>query len=69
MDAYAGDDPNMITKIQDPSYLNQVAQTYKGVLNIVNKFKPQSRAWVSESGEALHGGAKDLSPTFADGFW
>ncbi|TYJ16956.1 hypothetical protein E1A91_A09G017200v1 [Gossypium mustelinum] len=64
-----GDDPNMITKIQDPSYLNQVAQTYKGVLNIVNKFKPQSEAWVSESGGALHGGAKDLSPTFADGFW
>ncbi|KAK8334905.1 hypothetical protein V6Z11_A09G018700 [Gossypium hirsutum] len=63
------DDPNMITKIQDPSYLNQVAQTYKGVLNIVNKFKPQSGAWVSESGGALHGGAKDLSPTFADGFW
>ncbi|TYI08695.1 hypothetical protein ES332_A09G018300v1 [Gossypium tomentosum] len=64
-----GDDPNMITKIQDPSYLNQVAQTYKGVLNIINKFKPQSGAWVSESGGALHGGAKDLSPTFADGFW
>ncbi|XP_016669899.1 heparanase-like protein 1 [Gossypium hirsutum] len=41
MDAYVGDDPNMITKIQDPSYLNQVAETYKGVLNIVNKFKPQ----------------------------
>ncbi|KAK8334902.1 hypothetical protein V6Z12_A09G017900 [Gossypium hirsutum] len=33
-----GDDPNMITKIQDPSYLNQVAQTYKGVLNIVELF-------------------------------
>ncbi|TYI08696.1 hypothetical protein ES332_A09G018400v1 [Gossypium tomentosum] len=64
-----GDDPNMITKIQDPSYLNQVAQTYKGVLNIVNKFKPQSGAWFSEFGGALHGGAKDLSPTFADGFW
>ncbi|PPS09403.1 hypothetical protein GOBAR_AA11232 [Gossypium barbadense] len=27
-----GDDPNMITKIQDPTYLNQVAQTYKGIL-------------------------------------
>ncbi|TYI08698.1 hypothetical protein ES332_A09G018600v1 [Gossypium tomentosum] len=26
-------------------------------------------AWVSESGGALHGGAKDLSPTFVDGFW
>ncbi|XP_016673332.2 heparanase-like protein 2 [Gossypium hirsutum] len=64
-----GDDPNMITKIQDPSYLNQVAQTYKGVSNIVNKFKPQSRAWVFKSGRALHGGAKDVSQTFANGFW
>ncbi|XP_052875036.1 heparanase-like protein 1 [Gossypium arboreum] len=69
MDAYASDDPNMITKIQDPSYLNQVAQTYKGVLNIVNRFKSQSGAWVSEYGRALHGGAKDLSPTFVDGYW
>ncbi|KAG4128135.1 hypothetical protein ERO13_D09G003200v2 [Gossypium hirsutum] len=53
----------------DPSYLNQVAQTYRGVFNIVNKFKPQLGAWVSESGGALQGGAKDVSPTFADGFW
>ncbi|TYI63212.1 hypothetical protein E1A91_D09G004000v1 [Gossypium mustelinum] len=64
-----GDDLNLITKIQDPSYLNQVAQTYRGVFNIVNKFKPQSGAWVSKSGGALQGGAKDVSPTFADGFW
>nr|XP_012466364.1 unnamed protein product [Gossypium raimondii] len=63
------DDLNLITKIQDPSYLNQVAQTYRGAFNIVNKFKPQSGAWVSESGGALQGGAKDVSPTFADGFW
>ncbi|PPR88261.1 hypothetical protein GOBAR_AA32429 [Gossypium barbadense] len=48
-----GDGLNLITKIQDPSYLNQVAQTYRGVFNIVNKFKPQSEAWVSESGGAL----------------
>ncbi|TYJ16738.1 hypothetical protein E1A91_A09G003600v1 [Gossypium mustelinum] len=54
-----GDGLNLITKIQDPS----------GVFNIVNKFKPQSGAWVSESGGALQGGAKDVSPTFADGFW
>ncbi|KAK8334892.1 hypothetical protein V6Z11_A09G017300 [Gossypium hirsutum] len=51
------DDPNMITKIQDPSYLNQVAETYK------------VGPWISESGRALHDGAKDLSPTSADGFW
>ncbi|PPR84906.1 hypothetical protein GOBAR_AA35809 [Gossypium barbadense] len=68
VDSYEFDDPNMITKIQDPSYLNQVAQTYKGVLNFVNRFKSQSGAWVSESGGALQGGAKDLSPSFADGF-
>ncbi|TYH00771.1 hypothetical protein ES288_A09G004800v1 [Gossypium darwinii] len=36
-----GDGLNLITKIQDPSYLNQVAQTYRGVFNIINKFKPQ----------------------------
>ncbi|XP_016669879.1 heparanase-like protein 1 [Gossypium hirsutum] len=48
-----GDDLNLITKIQDPSYLNQVAQTYRGVFNIFNKFKPQSGAWVSKSGGAL----------------
>ncbi|XP_052875027.1 heparanase-like protein 2 [Gossypium arboreum] len=46
-----GDGLNLITKIQDPSYLNQ------------------SGAWVSESGGALQGDAKDVSPTFADGFW
>ncbi|KAB2011190.1 hypothetical protein ES319_D09G003800v1 [Gossypium barbadense] len=46
-----GDDLNWITKIQDPSYLNQ------------------SGAWVSKSGGVLQGGAKDVSPTFADGFW
>ncbi|XP_052875024.1 heparanase-like protein 2 [Gossypium arboreum] len=62
-----GDGLNLITKIQDPSYLNQVAQTYRGVFNIVNKFKPQSslgfNLWSSSYG------AKDVSPTFADGFW
>ncbi|TYI63211.1 hypothetical protein E1A91_D09G003900v1 [Gossypium mustelinum] len=68
LDPY-GDDLNLITNIQEPSYLNQAAQTYRGVFNIVNKFKPQSGAWVSESGGALQGGAKDVSPTFADGFW
>ncbi|GMI94446.1 glucuronidase 1 [Hibiscus trionum] len=64
-----GDDPNMMNKILDPSYLNQVSQTYKGVSDVVNKFRPQLEAWVSESGGALNGGSKDVSRTFADGFW
>ncbi|KAL4310558.1 hypothetical protein GQ457_01G007490 [Hibiscus cannabinus] len=64
-----GDDPNLMSKILDPLYLSQVSQTYKGVLNVVNKFRPQSGAWVSESGGAFNSGSKDVSPTFVDGFW
>ncbi|KAL4308390.1 hypothetical protein GQ457_01G000120 [Hibiscus cannabinus] len=64
-----GDDPNLMSKILDPLYLSQVSQTYKGVLNVVNKFRPQSEAWVSESGGAFNSGSKDVSPTFVDGFW
>ncbi|KAL4311825.1 hypothetical protein GQ457_01G017230 [Hibiscus cannabinus] len=64
-----GDDPNLMSKILDPLYLSQISQTYKGVLNVVNKFRPQSGAWVSESGGAFNSGSKDVSPTFVDGFW
>lgn len=67
--ANAGDDPDLITKIQEPLYLNQATQTYKDVSDALNKFKPWSGAWVSESGGAFHGGGKDVSPTLADGFW
>ncbi|KAL4325700.1 hypothetical protein GQ457_11G024960 [Hibiscus cannabinus] len=63
-----GDDPNLMSKILDPLYLSQVSQTYKGVLNVVNKFRPQSGAWVSESGGAFNSGSKDVSPTFLDEF-
>ncbi|KAL4309260.1 hypothetical protein GQ457_01G017370 [Hibiscus cannabinus] len=63
------DDPNLMSKILDPLYLCQVSQTYKGVLNVVNKFIPQSGAWVSESGGAFNSGSKDVSPIFVDGFW
>ncbi|KAK8584357.1 hypothetical protein V6N12_068601 [Hibiscus sabdariffa] len=47
-----GDDPNLMSKILDPLYLSQVSQRYKGALNVVKKFRPQSGAWVSESGGA-----------------
>ena len=67
--SHAGDDPNLITKIQDPFYLNQVAQTYKDVSNSINNFGPWSGAWVSESGGAYNSGGKDVSNTFANGFW
>ncbi|XVF23491.1 hypothetical protein REPUB_Repub13aG0043200 [Reevesia pubescens] len=65
----SGDDPKLITKIQDPFYLNQVAQTYKDVSNAIDKFGPWSGAWVSEAGGAFNSGGKDVSRTFANGFW
>ncbi|KAL4324943.1 hypothetical protein GQ457_11G024950 [Hibiscus cannabinus] len=65
----AGGDPNLMSKILDPLYLSQVSQTYKVVLNVVNKFRPQSGTWVSESGGAFNSGSKDVSPTFVDGFF
>ncbi|KAL4369750.1 hypothetical protein GQ457_05G020710 [Hibiscus cannabinus] len=64
-----GDDSNMMSKILDPLNLSQVAQTYKGVLNVVNKFRPQSGVWASESGGAFNRRSKDVSTTFVDGFW
>lgn len=66
---HAGNDPSLITKIQDPFYLSQIAQTFKDVAKIVEKFAPWSEAWVSESGGAYNSGGKDVSRTFANGFW
>ncbi|XVF43098.1 hypothetical protein PTKIN_Ptkin02bG0012900 [Pterospermum kingtungense] len=63
------DDQNPITKIQDPFYLNQVAQIYENVSKVVKKFGPLSGAWVSGAGEALDNSHRDVSPSFADGFW
>lgn len=67
--ANAGDDSKLIHKIQDPFYLSQIAQTFKDVSDAVNKHTPWSGAWVSESGGAYNSGGKDVSRTFANGFW
>ncbi|CAH9119824.1 unnamed protein product [Cuscuta europaea] len=65
----SGDDKNLINKIQDPYYLDQVAQTYKDVSTSVQRFGPWTEAWVGESGGAYNSGGKDVSHYFADGFW
>ncbi|KAL4367495.1 hypothetical protein GQ457_05G020770 [Hibiscus cannabinus] len=69
VDACAGDDPKLMSNIIDTLYLSKVYHAYKGVLNVVNKFRPHPGAWVSESGGAFNSGGKDVSPTFIDGFW
>ncbi|KAK9750635.1 hypothetical protein RND81_02G209600 [Saponaria officinalis] len=65
----AGVDKELINRVQDPYYLSQIAQTYKDVAKAVDRFGPWSQAWVGESGGAYNSGGKDVSDTFADGFW
>ncbi|XVF82576.1 hypothetical protein PTKIN_Ptkin16aG0060900 [Pterospermum kingtungense] len=48
-----GDDPNLITKIRNPFYLNQIAQTYKDITNTMDKFGPWSEAWFLKQVELL----------------
>lgn len=69
VDANAGNDPALITRIQDPFYLNRIAQTYKDVEMTVKEFGPWSGAWVGEAGGAYNSGGKTVSHTFVNGFW
>ncbi|XP_052185237.1 heparanase-like protein 2 [Diospyros lotus] len=65
----AGVDPTLIDKVQDPYFLDQIAQTHKDVSISVQQFGPWSGAWVGEAGGAYNSGGKDVSHTFANGFW
>lgn len=66
---YAGADPTLINKIQDPYFLDHVAQTYKDISTSVKRFGPWTGAWVGEAGGAYNSGGKDVSHTFVNGFW
>uniref|UniRef100_A0A803L7V3 Heparanase-like protein 2 n=1 Tax=Chenopodium quinoa TaxID=63459 RepID=A0A803L7V3_CHEQI len=65
----AGVDKDLINKVQDPNFLTLVAQTYKDVSRVVDRFGLWSEAWVGESGGAFNSGGKNVSNTFADGYW
>ncbi|KAL3731633.1 hypothetical protein ACJRO7_028506 [Eucalyptus globulus] len=65
----AGVDPTLIDKIQDPYFLDEIAQTHKDVMRTAERFGPWSGPWVGEAGGAYNSGGKDVSHTFANGFW
>ncbi|CAI9096495.1 OLC1v1032657C1 [Oldenlandia corymbosa var. corymbosa] len=65
----AGVDKDLINKVQDPFFLDQVAQTYKDAEISVRLFGPWAKTWVGEAGGAYNSGGKDVSHTFANGFW
>ncbi|XAR65251.1 Beta-glucuronidase [Bertholletia excelsa] len=56
----AGVDNTLIDKVQDPYFLDQIAQTYKDVSDVVKEFAPWAGAWVGEAGGAYNSGGKDL---------
>ncbi|XP_042516627.1 heparanase-like protein 2 [Macadamia integrifolia] len=64
-----GKDLNLIYKIQDPFFLNQVAQTYKDIKQTTQSFGPWASVWVGESGGAYNSGGKYVSHTFVNSFW
>ncbi|KAK7309845.1 hypothetical protein RJT34_06911 [Clitoria ternatea] len=65
----AGVDKDLITRVQDPYFLSQIAQTFKDVSVAVKKFAPWAGPRVGESGGAYNSGGKDVSHTFVNGFW
>ncbi|CAA0825537.1 Heparanase-like protein 1 [Striga hermonthica] len=58
-----GVDPTLINKIQDPLFLDQVAETYKDISTTVRLFGPWSGAWVGEFGGTYTTVAPTMSPT------
>lgn len=64
-----GDDKDLIHKVQDPFFLDKIAQTYKDISSSIQRFGPWSGAWVGEAGGAYNSGGKHVSHYFANGFW
>ncbi|WOG87664.1 hypothetical protein DCAR_0206895 [Daucus carota subsp. sativus] len=57
---YAGNDPKLISRVQDPFYLDKIAQTFKSISESIKQYGPWTGAWVGESGGAYHSGGTNL---------
>ncbi|CAN6441474.1 unnamed protein product [Victoria cruziana] len=65
----AGVDPDLKSKILNPFYLSEIAQTFKDLQLTIQEFGPWSSAWVGESGGAYNSGGRLVSNTFINSFW
>ncbi|XP_021910878.1 heparanase-like protein 2 [Carica papaya] len=65
----AGVDKKLINRIQDPLYLDQIAETFKDVSKAAAVYASWTGPWVSESSGAYNSGGKDVQHYFVDGFW
>ncbi|CAH2079455.1 unnamed protein product [Thlaspi arvense] len=64
-----GVDEHLVEKILDPSYLGQVATTFRDLKNIIKNSSTKAVAWVGESGGAYNSGRNLVSNAFVYSFW
>ncbi|KAM0951407.1 putative glycosidase [Dioscorea sansibarensis] len=64
-----GDDPHIASKILDPKYLSQIANTFRNLQLTIQRHGPWSSAWVGEAGGAYNSGSRQVSNKFLNSFW
>lgn len=64
-----GDDPNLVSKILDPSYLSKISDTFSKLKETIQSHGPWSSAWVGECGGAFNSGGRNVSNSFVNSFW
>ncbi|XP_042017225.1 heparanase-like protein 1 isoform X1 [Salvia splendens] len=65
----AGNDPNIMKKILNPSHLDRASLTFGSLSATIQANGPWAAAWVGESGGAFNNGAKGISNAFINTFW
>lgn len=66
----SGNDPNLISRILDPSYLtNSASGTFRDIERVIQEHAPWASVWVGESGGAYGGGGRGVSDRFVNSFW
>lgn len=66
---FVGDDPHIASKILDPKYLDQIANTFINLQLTIEKYGPWSSPWVGEAGGAYNSGSQQVSNKFLNSFW
>ncbi|XP_057519906.1 heparanase-like protein 1 [Amaranthus tricolor] len=65
----AGNDPNLPSKILDPTFLSKISKTFDVLNKTIHEYGPWTHAWVGEAGGAFNSGGHLVSDAFIDGFW
>ncbi|CAI0388783.1 unnamed protein product [Linum tenue] len=64
-----GVDPNLVEKILDPSVLDNVLGSFRGLQSLLRSAGSSATAWVGESGGAYNSGRNHVSNAFVYSFW